>query len=152
MPPGPLHYAAAMRRVLPLLALLLVVVVACSDDDGDSSTDTGDDTGTTATSVAIMTPEGEIDTEALTLALRQAIVGESGGENWEVKEASVDELVVGPVDGAPEVTVDEAQAVCSATASVAFGELPTVVVTVTDGAGDALVSSDGPGGSCAPVE
>jgi hypothetical protein len=138
------------RSLLVLLVTSALVLGACSDDD-DGSADT-----TEADSTATVSPSGEVDPEALTEVLREAIVGDSGetyDPEMEVTEASLDEVVIAPVAGSTtELTEDGAMDVCSAAATVIFREVPSAVVTIEDVDGVPLVTTAGAGGVCASAE
>lgn len=134
-----------MRRFAALLVLstFTMALVSCSDDDDAESDTTTADDGTVNTG-------GEVDTEALTQQFEDAILGEGSDSNWHVAEVSGDEIIISPNDGVT-VTEDEARTVCGAVVTVAFNVLPTAVVTITDEAGDPLITSEGAEG-CHPVD
>jgi hypothetical protein len=141
-----------MRR---LLALLLVPAIsfgllACSDDDDSSSDDTtADDTSDDTSGDTTGGTGSDVDTDALTQQLEDAILGEGADSDWSVTEVTGDEIVIGAeVD---DVTIDEANTVCAAVATVALSALPTAVVTITDAEGTPLVTSEGAEG-CHEVE
>lgn len=137
-----------MRRLLTFLLVpaLAFGLVACSDDDepsDDTTADTGDDSSPDTTG-------GNVDTEAVTEQLEAAILGEGADSNWEVTQVTGDEIVISPKAGAPEATEDEANTVCAAVTTVALSALPTAVVTITDGEGTPIITSEGAEG-CHPV-
>jgi hypothetical protein len=131
-----------MRRLLALLAIpvLALALVACSDDEPEADETNPSDTAG---------EDANIDTEALTEQFEDAILGEGSDSKWHVEAVTGDQVVIAPDEG-ETVTEDEANTVCGAVTEVAFSVLPTAVITVTDGEGQPLITSEGATG-CHPV-
>jgi hypothetical protein len=130
---------------LILVSALAIGLVACSDDDDEPSADTDESTDATGAPG----PGEEFDPEVVTEQLEAAILGEEAESDWHVESVAGDEIVVAPNDGV-EATEADANTVCGAIVTVAFNVLPTAVVTVTDGDGTPLITSEGAEG-CHPV-